>query len=141
MWEHTYLLWFDDELTPHLETSKPPSEEALSRAAWGVGGQRVGLKSGRVTIKSGEGAPDARTAIGFDVDRRLLFLAVFKSASPRRAMEELAALGARDGVLLDGGDSSSMALGEKARGVQPGSKFGGWRSAVATHFGVRSKPF
>ena len=25
VWEHTYLLWFEDQLTPHLRPSKPPA--------------------------------------------------------------------------------------------------------------------
>ena len=35
LWEHTYLLWFDDQLTPHLRPSKPPTTAELSRAKWG----------------------------------------------------------------------------------------------------------
>jgi hypothetical protein len=54
-------------------------------------------------------------------------------------MEELAALGARDGMLLDGGGSTAMVLGEGARGVRPGTVLGGLRP-VATHFGVRARP-
>jgi hypothetical protein len=35
VWEHTYLLWFDDHLTPHLRVSKPPGAE-LALAKWGA---------------------------------------------------------------------------------------------------------
>jgi hypothetical protein len=52
----------------------------------------------------------------------------------------MAELGAIDGMLLDGGDSTSMALGDKALGVRPGGLLSGWRP-VATHFGVRAKAF
>jgi len=38
IWEHTYLLWFDDNLAPHLESSKPPSDSVLDKARWGIGG-------------------------------------------------------------------------------------------------------
>ena len=140
VWEHTYLLWFDDDLGPHLETSKPPSEELLKRACWAVGGQGVGLSHGVVRAGAESGGPDARTAVGIDADRRLLILAVFENASPQRAMEKLAELGAKDGMLLDGGDSSSMVLGAHAQGVRPGVLMQGWRSAVATHLGVRARP-
>lgn len=136
LWEHTYLLWFDDGLAPTLERTKPPPPAALARAKWGIGGQGVGLTDGRVADGL-DRTPDARTAAGIDTERRLLFLAVFESASPRRAMEELAALGARDGMLLDGGGSTAMALGEGASGTRPGTVLGGWRP-VATHFGVRA---
>jgi hypothetical protein len=136
VWEHTYLLWFDAARTPALERQKPPTADVRARAVWGIGGQGVGLMDGRVGESSGRD-PDARTAIGIDSQRRLLFLAVFESASPRRALEELAALGARDGMLLDGGGSTAMVIGPGATGVRPGTVLGGWRP-VATHFGVRA---
>ncbi len=138
VWEHTYLLWFEDDLTPHLEHAKPPRAEALARARWGVGGQGVGLRDGKVRAGASQG-PAARTAVGIDAANKLLYLAVFERASPRRALEFLAGLGAREGMLLDGGGSTSMALGRDARGARPGVLFGGWRP-VAVHLGVRAEP-
>lgn len=138
VWEHTYLLWFGADRVPALERRKPPPAPALARAKWGIGGQGVGLADGRVANGLGR-VPDARTAIGIDPDRRLLFLAAFASASPHRAMEELALLGARDAMLLDGGGSTAMVIGEGATGVRPGPVLGG-RRPVATHFGVRADP-
>src|SRR5262249_849675 len=35
VWEHTYLLWFDDQLAPTLRPSKPPSRSELAAAKWG----------------------------------------------------------------------------------------------------------
>lgn len=138
LWEHTYMLWFDDTLTPTLERRKPPPDAALARAKWAVGGQGVGLAGGRVQGGLSR-TPEARTAVGIDPQRRLLFLAVFESASPHRAMEELAGLGAQEGMLLDGGGSTAMTIGPGATGVRPGTVLGGWRP-VATHFGVRATP-
>jgi hypothetical protein len=138
VWEHAYLLWFDDELNPRLETTKPPSAEVLEKSWWGIGGQGVGILKGVVW----EGIPRepiaARTAVGIDHDRRLLWLAVFENASPRRALEKLASLGAQEGMLLDGGDSSCMVLGAGAQGVPAGVLGRGGRP-VATHFGIRAK--
>jgi len=74
-----------------------------------------------------------------DGPRKLLFLAVGENISPRLMLEELAGLGAKDGMLLDGGHSSSMAIGNGATGVSAGVLYGGWRP-VATHFGVRARP-
>src|SRR5947209_5886124 len=48
LWEHTYLLWFDDLLTPHLGPSKPPTATELAQAKWGIGGQGVGLRDGKL---------------------------------------------------------------------------------------------
>jgi hypothetical protein len=65
---------------------------------------------------------------------KLLFLAVFEKASQRRAVEKLAQLGAKEGMLPDGGDSTSMALGEQARGVPPGVQTE-WRPVATLVFG------
>jgi hypothetical protein len=136
-WEHTYLLWFDDDLNPYLRPSKPPNPAELRQARWAIGGQGVGLHHGKVW--SGvDRQPDSRTAIGIDADRKLLFLAVTEWASPHLVLEQLAKLGARDGMLLDGGGSSAMGIGEGARGLSRGALFGGSRP-VATFFGVRAR--
>jgi Phosphodiester glycosidase len=136
-WEHTYLLWFDDDLNPHLRPSKPPKPAELRQAKWGIGGQGVWLHDGQVRSGS-DGQPDSRTAIGIDAERKLLFLAVAEWASPHLMLERLAKLGARDAMLLDGGGSSAMAIGEGALNVARGPLFGGWRP-VATFFGVRAR--
>ena len=137
VWEHTYLLWFDDDLKVHLRPSKPPRPEELRRAKWAIGGQGVGLQEGKVWSGS-ERKPDSRTAIGIDAERNLLFLAVAEWASPRLVFEQLAKLGARTAMLLDGGASSAIAIGKSGRGLASGALFGGWRP-VATFFGVRAR--
>jgi hypothetical protein len=136
-WEHTYLLWFDDDLKAHLRPSKPPKEAELRQAKWGIGGQAVWLHDGKVWSAS-DRKPDSRTAIGIDAERKLLFLAVAEWASPYLVLERLAKLGARDAMLLDGGSSSAMAIGEGAREIARGPLFGGSRP-VATFFGVRAR--
>jgi hypothetical protein len=136
-WEHTYLLWFDDDLKPHLRPSKPPNSAELREAKWGIGGQGVGLHGGKVRSGS-DRQPDSRTAIGIDAERKLLFLAVAEWASPHLMLERLAKVGACDAMLLDGGASSAIAIGEGARDVATGPLFGGWRP-VATFFGVRAR--
>ena len=138
VWEHTYLLWFDDQLTPHLRPSKPPTAAELAMAKWGIGGQGVWLWDGKVWPGSSR-SPDSRTAVAIDQPRKLLFLAVGDNISPRLMLQKLADLGAKDGMLLDGGGSSSMAIGKDARGVSAGIVYGGWRP-VATQFGVRAQP-
>ena len=138
VWEHTYLLWFDEELMPHLRPSKPPTAAELNMAKWGIGGQAVWLWDGKVWPGSDRTA-DSRTAVAVDRPQKLLFLAVGENISPRLMLQELADLGAKDGMLLDGGGSSSMAVGKEAAGISAGVLYGGWRP-VATHFGVRARP-
>ena len=119
-WEHTYLLWFDDALNAHLRASKPPKPEELRKAKWGIGGQGVGLRDGKVWSGS-DRKPDKRTAVGIDAERKLLFLTVAEWASPRLLLEQLSKLGARDAMLLDGGGSSAMAIGEGGRNLAKGN--------------------
>src|SRR5215469_5274025 len=133
-----YLLWFDDQLTPHLGPDKS-TEAELATAKWGIGGEDSWLRDGRVW--SGDRRchiPDGRTAVAVDLPRKLLFLAVGTHISPTLMYRTLADLGARDGMLLDGGDSSSMAIGPGATVVSPGTVHG-WRP-VANQFGIRAEP-
>jgi len=134
----TDLLWFDDALTPHLKPSKPPTAAELALAKFGIGGEGVALQDGKVWPGTSH-VPDSRTAMAIDQQRKLLFLAVGEYISPRLLLEKLADLGAKDGMLLDGGSSSSMVIGQDAHGIRPGILHGGWRP-VATHFGVRAQP-
>jgi hypothetical protein len=133
------LLWFHDDLTPRMETSKPLSDWVLSQARWGIGCNFLSLVDGEIREGTERQPADSRTTLGIDLERKRLFMAVFENVSLRRAMQELTKLGARDGMVLDGGDSTSMALGHQARGVRPGVLLQGWRPP-ATHIGVRAKP-
>jgi hypothetical protein len=137
VWEHTYLLWFDDQLMPHLRPSKPPTAAELGRTKWAIGGQGVGLWGGKVWPGSSR-SPDSRTAVAVDQQRKLLFLAVGQHISPHLLLKRLVDLGAKDGMLLDGGSSSSMAIGQGAAGVPAGILYGGSRP-VAIYFGVRAQ--
>lgn len=136
--QHTYLLWFDKNLVPAIETARPPSEDVLRQARWALGGRgAVLLHHGEVFSGTPFGPVDAHTAVGVNREQHRLILAAFQHVSPRRALEKLIDLGAEDGMLLDGGSSTSMALGNQARLVRPGTLIGGWRP-VATHFGIRA---
>src|SRR5262245_24591138 len=77
VWDDTYLLWFDDQLTPHLRPSKGFSETELAMAKWGIGGQDSWLRDGRVWSDHPRcHIPNAQTAVAVDLPRKLLFLAV-----------------------------------------------------------------
>jgi hypothetical protein len=69
LWEHTYLLWFDDHLAPHLRPSKPPTPAEFREAKWGIGGQGVALHDGAVWPGS-DRRPDSRTGVAIDQQRR-----------------------------------------------------------------------
>lgn len=135
--QYSYLLWFDDRLAPRLE-NKPPPDDALRRARWGIGSELAVLTGGKINAFAGH-VPEPRTVAGIDPEKRLLWLAVFEKASGTRAAEFVRAQGARDAVLLDCGHSTTMVLGQGAAGVRPGTLLAGWRP-VATFFGVRALP-
>ena len=122
-WLDTYLLWFDDQLTPHLGPDKA-TEAELAMAKWGIGGEDFWLRDGKVWPGDYRShIPDGRTAVAVDLPRKLLFLAVGTHISPTLMFQTLADLGASDGMLLDGGDSSSMAIGAGASVVSPGTVY------------------
>jgi len=135
-WGDAYLLWFDEELIPHLRPSKPLTVAEFATARWGIGGQSVWLRDSKVWSDSSR-RPDSQTAVAIDRPRKLLFLATGDNISPRLMFQKLAELVAKDGMLLDGGSSSSMAIGKDARGVSTGTVDGGWHP-VATQLGVRA---
>ena len=139
--DYNYLLWFDDQLTPHLRQPNQPMVAELPMVKWGISGPGVPQLIDGVVSPSGSAVPsnpDSRTAIAIDGPRKLLFLTVGENISPRLILQKLASLGARDGMLLDGGSSSSMAIGKDAKGVSAGIVTGGWQP-LATYFGIRAQ--
>ncbi|MEO0801572.1 MAG: phosphodiester glycosidase family protein [Cyanobacteria bacterium J06642_2] len=136
--EHSYMLWFADDLTPHLEKGKPPSPTAIQQARWAVSGQGVHLKNG---IASGfaDRVPDARVLVGIDGERQKLFLGVFERASTKVAAELMGVYGAVDAISLDGGTSSTIAIGRGAKGIRPRTLLFPKRF-IPTHFGIRALP-
>jgi exopolysaccharide biosynthesis protein len=132
------LLWFDSELVPHALQSSSAAEPDLSRAKWAVGLHELQLHNGQV-LRVGDSTADARTGIGIDQTRKLLFLAVGERISPPRMLHILADLGAKEGFLLDGGGSSAMAIGQGSTGIPATLLLGSGRS-VATYIGVRALP-
>jgi hypothetical protein len=134
---HSDVLWFDDQLEPHLRPWNPSLRaKELAPAKWAIGGSIV-LRDGAISAP-GEQRRDSRTMIGVD-RRHHLFLAVAQDISPRLLAEKLAEQGAEDAIILDGGTSSAMAVGQGAVGIGPGVLWGGWRP-VATYFGIRAAP-
>jgi len=133
-----YLLWFDERLTPYVETARPAPAEALRNAKWAVGGQTIVVRD-RERWPRHEDPPNRQTRLGVDPERKRLWLAVVESATNREAAEVLMRAGARYVMVLDGGDSSCLYLGGRARGVAGGLQIGGQR-AVATMIGIQADP-
>jgi len=134
----TYLLSFDNQMTPRLSQSKPPTPAQIAGTKSGLGSGAAWLRDGKVW-PGADRKPDARTAVAIDGRQKRLFLAVGEWISPRRLFCFLAQLGAKDGILFDGGSSSAMAIGEGAKAASSGIVLGGWRP-VATYLGVKAEP-
>jgi len=132
------LFWFDAELAPHVLRLSSAAEPVLTRAKWAVGTHTLQLHNGQL-VGGGDSTADARTAIGIDQPRKLLFLAIAERISQPRMLHILADLGAKDGFLLDGGGSSAMAIGQGSSGIPATVLLGGGRP-VATYVGVRALP-
>lgn len=135
---HSFLLWFDDDLVPHLEMKKPPPAAALRQARWAISGLSIAMREGRPR-ETAYREPDRQTCIGIDSRRRLLWLAVFERTTTRLAMQMLAEHGAKEAIRVDSGDSSTMVIGSEAVNVDPGTVLAGQRP-VATFFGIRARP-
>ena len=130
-----YLLWFEHDLTQHLERTSQISPLAHRLARWGISGGLL-LDQGRLAAHPDDDQ-DSRTAIGVDPARKTLFLAAFKSASPTAVSEFLLAQGAVDAIMLDGGDSCCLSIGPGAQNIIPRTLMYPSR-AIATVFGVRA---
>jgi hypothetical protein len=107
----------------------------LAAMLWEVGSRRThAAVTERAGFGGGDSTADARTAIGIDQPRKLLFLAIAERVSQPRMLHVLADLGARDGFLLDGGGSSAMGIGRGSTGIPATVLLGGGRP-VATYIG------
>jgi Phosphodiester glycosidase len=114
------LLWFDAELAPHVLGLSSAADPTLTRAKWAVGAHVLQLHDAQI-LEVGDAMVNARTAIGIDQARKLLLLVVAERISQPRMLHILADLGARDGILLDGGDSSAMGIGRGSTGIPAAS--------------------
>lgn len=118
---HSYMLWLDRTRVPHLETEKPPRPELWKDAWWGVGVQAVQVAAGQV--RPGAMAPHhkdrliPRSFIGFDAEKKLLFLIAFERTNAMMMATTAAALGVKFGGMLDSGSSTSLLLGPDAAGL------------------------
>lgn len=135
---HSYLLWFDADLTPYIETQKPPSPEVIRQARWGISGQGVGVYGGKVSKFANSSVVDRRNIVGFDSQNRKLFFMIFDAATEQKSLEIAAEYGANFATALDSGDSVGLVFGKNAQGLSRKSVVYPHRS-LATILGVRMK--
>jgi len=140
---HGVFIWLDDDLTPHMRNHswrQNLKDLEIGRFAftnWYPMVQDGQLGTGAVPVKISQ--LHARTALGIDTDKRLLYLAGFERASYLMVARQLMLEGVRDAITFDGGGSSCLTIGEEARHIQPGTVLGGLRP-VGTMVGIRANP-
>lgn len=108
-----------------------------------VSGFEMVLSAG---VPAGDSSPDPRTGIGLSGDQRWLILITVdgrqtgysEGAGTRELGELMLYFGARDGMNMDGGGSTTMALYDKESGTVSvaNSPSGGGQRSVANHLGI-----
>lgn len=132
---HSFILWFDDELTPHMERRKPAPRDVVKRAKLAVGGRQAYIYDG-VPSRFLMNKPDRQMLIGFD-DQKNLYLAGFDHASQAFVMKTMIDRGVKFATLFDSGSCTGMYLGGEAKNIRPGTVMYP-QCGVATIFGVRA---
>lgn len=118
---HSYMLWLDRARRPHLETAKPPRPELWKDAWWGVGLQAAQVTAGQVRPEAM--APHhknrliPRSFLGFDAEKRVLYLIAFERTDAMTMAAKSASLGVKFGGMMDSGSSTSLLLGPEAAGL------------------------
>jgi hypothetical protein len=130
-----YLLWFDKDLRPHCETVRPAPPDVLQKAKWGIGGIDLSTKGGGQIYQGGP--RDKRCVVG--INHKRMWIGVLESATQGEAVDVLMRAGAEYVMALDGGNSTSLYLGGRSRGVPGGLRFGG-QQPVATILGIKADP-
>ncbi|MEX0330512.1 MAG: phosphodiester glycosidase family protein [Puniceicoccaceae bacterium] len=127
--DHSYLLYWDADGNVHLQRSKPPSPESLDAAVSGIGLQGIPVSQGQVRPRaiSDHGEANARTFIGVDPERKVLFLMAFEKATPIQMLEQAVAHGVKVGGQVDGGSSTNLIIGTGAKDLPPHTGIRGWR--------------
>ncbi len=140
IFQHSYLLWFEEQMNPAVQR-KPPPKDVVERATWAVGSGFVPIKNGRMNpwLDRHAGERTSRSLFGVDRETKEAYLATFEDCTLRLATELLVQRGATDAMRLDGGRSTWLGLGHEASTVRGGTKIGGLRP-VATIIGFRARP-
>ena len=139
--EHSYLLYWDRSMRAHLSHHKPPDEKSLREAVLGIGIQGISVSEGEVRMRAmgGDDRVMARSFVGFDPTRNIVWLMAFENASGyamvQRALEE----GVMFGGMMDSGGSVQLLIGDDAKGVRSHAGIRHWRP-LGGYLMVRAEP-
>ena len=140
--QHSYLLYWDDEMEVHMETTKPPSETGLKTAVLGIGLQGLQIRGGNANmnaIASPEREYD-RTFIGVDPMRQVLYLMVFEKTSAYYLIQRALEAGVVFGGIVDSGGGSHLIIGDQAAaGIRAHTGIRNWRP-LAGYLTIHADP-
>jgi len=139
--KHSYLIWFDETLLPHVETNKPPPADAVRRAKWAIGVQRLLVRDGQAISAVSEDREEVmkRTFIGVDPKQRKLWLLVFDAINSYRMADIASEMGVVYGGQLDSDNGTWGIVGPGAKDVRAMTGIRGGRP-IASYLGIRASP-
>ena len=139
--DHSYLLYWDAAGNVHLQTTKPPSRTSLEAAVTAIGIQGIPVNNGeaRMNAIANHDAAHARTFIGVDPQEKILYLMAFEKATVRQMLDRAVAAGVQFGGQVDGGSSTNLLIGGKAKGLPTHSGIRGWKP-MGPYLIIRAEP-
>jgi len=138
--DKSYMFGWDKAGNFHYELSKPPSRQFLETLEYGLGVQAVNIRDGKIQYDSlnPDGVRDARTFLGVDPEKKILWLMVFEEITEPGMVELAEQEGVVVGAQLDASDASTLIVGFGARDVMPHTGIRG-RRPLANIIGVKAR--
>ena len=139
--QHTYLMYWDEDLEAHQLLRKPPDAESLAQAQLALGIQGVPISDGKARYHAiaGHELVMPRTFIGFDPARKILWLMAFENADVTAMLERAVEAGVQFGGMMDSGGSTHLLVGAGARGLRSHTGIRHWRP-LGSYLMVHAEP-
>lgn len=137
--KHSYMFAWDEDWNFRHESTKPPSRNFLETVRYGIGVQGVNVSGGLVQYNTfANSSRDARSFLGVDPERKVMWLMVFDNISEKGMSELAQQQGVIVGGQLDLGDAATMIVGFGAQGITPYTGIRG-RRPLAGMIGVKAQ--
>lgn len=139
--EHSYLIWFDETLLPHVQTEKPPPAEAIRQAKWAIGVQGLQVVDGKSSYASLGDSTGVmmRPFIGVDPKQRKVWFLIFEAIDGYTMADVAREMGVVYGGQMDADDGTWGVIGPGAKGVRSMTGIRG-RRPLACYIGIRASP-
>jgi len=139
--EHSYLLYWDSHDNVHMLRQKPPGIEDIEKAVLGIGLGGVQIAEARAAYNAIGSLEEsmARTFIGVDPFRKILWLMAFEKSTGRFMIDRAVEEGVVYGGQLDGGSSTNLLIGSGAKDILPHTGIRSWRP-IAPYLIIRANP-